>query len=92
MELKPIEQAQEEAEKFFEREDVRAIFKEATILSTVSLPNYQLNKTEWQAMYSEPYPSKKKRDELLDVAVDIYHVACALNRRVKSFTFKEEVT
>jgi len=64
MELKPIEEAQTEAEKFFEREDVQALFHEACRLSTCSLPNYQLGKTLWKRMYDAPHPSKQKRDEL----------------------------
>ena len=63
-ELKPIDEAQKEAEAFFKRKDVQAIFKEAFTLATVSLPNYQLNQAEWHSMYSELYPSKQKRDEL----------------------------
>jgi len=87
-ELKPIDEAQKEAEAFFKRKDVQAIFKEAFTLATVSLPNYQLNQTEWHAMYSALYPSKQKRDELFELERDLYFVANALNRRVKSFTFK----
>jgi len=89
VELKPINEAQKEAEKFFEREDVQAIFKEAFTLATVSLPNYQLNKAEWADMYNEPYPSKQKRDDLFELERDLHCVACALNRRVKRFTFKQ---
>ena len=89
-ELKPIEQAQSEAEKFFEREDVQAIFHEAFALSTVSLPNYQLGKTLWERNYDAPHPSKQKRDELYKLQKDLYHVACALNRRVESLAFKSE--
>ncbi len=74
MELKPIKEAQTEAEKFFEREDVQAIGNEAFTLACVSLPNYQL--------------SRQKREELHELERDLYHVACALKRRVKSFTFK----
>ena len=87
-ELKPIDQARSEAERFFEREDVQAVFHEAFKLSTVSLPNYQLGKTLWKRNYDAPHPSKQKRDELYELERDLYHVACALSRRVKSFTFK----
>ena len=87
-ELKPIDQARSEAEKFFEREDVQAVFHEAFKLSTVSLPNYQLGKTLWKRNYDAPHPSKQKRDELYKLQQDLYYVACALNRRVESFTFK----
>tara|TARA_R100000951_G_scaffold99019_1_gene89208 strand:+ start:810 stop:1022 length:213 start_codon:yes stop_codon:yes gene_type:complete len=45
MEMQPIEQVQAEAEAFFEREDVQAIFQEAIALATVKLPNYHLDKT-----------------------------------------------
>ena len=89
-ELKPIEQAQSEAQKFFEREDVQAIFHEALTLSTVSLPNYQLGKTLWKRNYDAPHPSKQQRDELYKLQKDLYHVACALNRRVESLAFKSE--
>ena len=87
-ELKPIAEAQSEAEKFFEREDVLAIFHEAFELSTVSLPNYQLGKTSWDRMYNEPHPSKHKREELYKLQKDLYSVACALHRRIKTFEFK----
>tara|TARA_R110002111_G_scaffold242862_1_gene304850 strand:+ start:84 stop:380 length:297 start_codon:yes stop_codon:yes gene_type:complete len=87
-ELKPIDQARSEAERFFEREDVQAVFHEAFKLSTVSLPNYQLGKTLWKRNYDAPHPSKQKRDELYKLQQDLYYVACALNRRVESFTFK----
>jgi hypothetical protein len=88
-ELKPIDEAQTEAEKFFEREDVQAIFHEAFALSTVSLPNYQLGKTLWERNYDAPHPSKQKRDELADIRQDLFHVACALSRRVESITVKK---
>ena len=39
-ELKPIAEAHAEAEAFFERADVQAIFQEAFALATVKLPNY----------------------------------------------------
>lgn len=87
-ELKPINEAQTEAEKFFEREDVQSIFREAVTLSTCSLPNYQLGKTLWERMYKAPHPSKQKRDELHELERDLYHVACVLNRRVKTITLK----
>ena len=87
-ELKPIEEAQSEAAKFFEREDVQAIFHEAFALSTVSLPNYQLGETLWKRNYDAPHPSKQKRDELLELQKDLYSVACALHRRIKTFEFK----
>jgi len=90
MELKPIEDAQSDAEKFFERDDVQAIFREAFILSTCSLPNYQLGKTLWTRMYKAPHPSKQKRDELYKLERDLYHVAVALNRRVKGITIKDD--
>lgn len=89
-ELKPIEQAQSEAEKFFEREDVQAILHEALALSTVSLPNYQLGKTLWKRNYDAVHPSKQKRDELYKLQKDLYYVACALNRRVESLAFKSQ--
>ena len=88
MELKPIEEAQSDAEKFFERDDVQAIFREACTLSTCSLPNYQLGKTLWKRMYKAPHPSKQKRDELYKLERDLFHVACALNRRIESLTIK----
>jgi|TARA_R110002124_G_scaffold94737_2_gene238889 hypothetical protein len=82
MELKAIDEAQKEAEKFFEREDVKALFHEACRLSIYSLPDYQVGKTLWKRMgYKAPHPSKQKRDELKKVERDLYHVACALNRR-----------
>jgi len=89
-ELKPINQAQEEAEKFFKREDVQAICHEALRLSTVTLPNYQLGKTLWERNYDAAHPSKQQRDALSDLQQDIYHVACALNQRVESITFKKD--
>ena len=88
MELKPINEAQADAEKFFEREDVRSIFREAATLSTCSLPNYQLGKTLWKRMYNAPHPSKQKRNELHELERDLFYVACALNRRVKTITLK----
>ena len=90
MELKSIEEAQTEAEKFFEREDVQAIFHEAFRLSTCSLPNYQLGRTLWKRMYNAPHPSKQKRDELYKLQRDLYHVACALNRRLEALTIKKD--
>ena len=90
MELSPIDAAQYDAEKFFEREDVQSIFREAVTLSTCSLPNYQVGKTLWERMYKAPHPSKQKRDELHELERDLYHVACALNRRVKTSTLKPQ--
>jgi hypothetical protein len=87
-ELKPIDEAQTEAEKFFEREDVKAIFYEAFELATVQLPNYQLGKTLWKRNYDAPHPSKQKREELYKLQKDLYSVACALHRRIKTFEFK----
>jgi hypothetical protein len=88
MELKPIEQAQAEAEKFFKREDVHELFREAMLLSSCVLPNYQVGKTLWERVYDAPHPSKQKRDELQELEKDLFHVACALNRRVKTITIK----
>jgi hypothetical protein len=39
-------------------------------------------------MYKAPHPSKQKRDELHELERDLYHVACVLNRRVKTITLK----
>ena len=89
MEMQPIEQVQAEAEAFFEREDVQAIFQEAFALATVKLPNYQLGKTWWKRMYKEPHPSKQKRDDLYELERDLSFVAFALNRRVQSVEIKE---
>jgi hypothetical protein len=89
-ELKTIDQARSEAEAFFNRKDVKAIFHEALKLSTVSLPNYQLGKTLWKRNYDAPHPSKHKRDELYNLQKDLYYVASALNRRIESFTFKPD--
>jgi len=60
MELKPIDEAQTEAEKVFLK-----------------------GKT-----FNAPHPSKQKRDELYKWERDLYHVACALNRRVEAITMK----
>ncbi len=89
-ELKPIAEAHAEAEAFFEREDVQAIFQEAFALSMVKLPNYQLGKTWWRRMYQEPHPSKKKRDALYELERDLSFVAFALNRRVQSVEIKRD--
>ena len=89
MNLKPIEQAHEEARAFFERADVQAIFQEAFALATVKLPNYQLGKTNWGRMYTDPHPSKKKRDALYSLEKDLSYVAFALNRRIKSIEIKD---
>ena len=88
-ELKAIDHAHEEAETFFKRKDVQAILREAMTLSTVSLPNYQLGKTVWERNYNAAHPSKQKRDALHELQQDLYAVACALNRRVESITFKK---
>lgn len=90
MELKPIEQVQAEAEAFFEREDVQAIFQEAFALATVKLPNYQLGATWWKRMYKQPHPSKQKRDDLYELERDLSFVAFALNRRVQSVEIKDQ--
>ncbi len=89
MNLKPIEQAHEEAEAFFKRDDVEAIFQEAFALATVKLPNYQIGKTNWGHMYTDLHPSKQKRDALKLLQKDLFYVASALNRRIKSIEIKD---
>ncbi len=87
-EMRPIEQVQSEAEAFFEREDVEALFQEVMKMS-IEMSNYRISKKHWSLISKEPYPSKKKIDTLLELHSDMYNTAAALNRRIKSIKLKD---
>jgi len=87
-ELKPIEEAQAEAEAFFNRPDVVAIRNEAYSLS-LYLNDYQLGRTSWKRTYDAPHPSKEKRDKLRRIERDLLSTFAALLQRIEKFDCKD---